>query len=107
MALSSADCRAKIAEFKTIKTELLGIIDGIDGYISEFSGISTYLEDLIVNGEPIDKEQLSNMSVSLEKIKGNFQSVVKECEQRIQEYTNLFYEALAREREAKRNSLRR
>ena len=97
MELSSNECQKKIEEFQTIKDKLTPIISDFDLYISDSHNISVYLEDLVIDNEPLDKQVLSDMSAALTSSKDIVQSIIYECNVRISYYEVLYLRAKARE----------
>ena len=95
--LSSAECQKMIDMYESIRTQVLGLF----GFLSECNKTvgecKTYTDEIIIDDEPVDKGELTQLSLALDGFKKTFNTVIGECESMISKYTALKAEALIRE----------
>lgn len=103
---SSTYYAGKIAEFETVKANVSGLFGSLDSCADAVSKASGYAKELVISGKTFDNGKCEQLSNSLSSVRGDLKSIVSECDTKIQEYTNLYNAAVAREKkEAEKNSV--
>ena len=95
--ISSAECQAMIDMYESIKTQVIGLFGFLSDCDKTVSECKTYTDEIIIDDEPVDKGELTQLSLALEGFKKTFNTVIGECETMISKYTALKEEALKRE----------
>ena len=98
--MSSSECQAMIDKYQGIKAKILGLFDYLSECSSSIIECEPYLNEVNIDGEPIDKGKLGELSSTINGFKDAFSTIVAECESLIQKYTAMKAEALRREAEA-------
>lgn len=102
--MSSTEYAAKITELKNAKNA----ISDLNNPLSECKIATTkgekIVKELIICGEPMDKEKLSATSKTLSDISDDFDSIITDCNNLITKYEELYQQALATEEEARKKS---
>lgn len=100
--MSSSEYKAKVDEFMALKAQLLGLSGVTDSSTSAVTKSREYLDEIIICGEPIDKGVLSGTITTLvENIADTIDQLIRECQTKIDEYTDLYNAALKAEQEAR------
>lgn len=100
--MNSSEYKAKIDEFMTLKGQLMSLSGVTDSSASAVAKSREYLDEIIICGEPIDKGVLSgNVTTLVENIADTIDQLIRECQVKIDEYTDLYNAALKAEQEAR------
>ncbi len=105
---SSAVYKQKIDEFTNMKAQLSGLLGPIETCTSSVTKSKEYLENIVICGETIDKGVLSgNVGTTVNSISDLVNTLINECQTKINEYTDLYNAALKAEQEAAEREARR
>lgn len=102
---SSSFYKGKIDEFNNLKAQLLSLLAKVDNSTLALNKSRSYLDNIVICGEPIDKGVLqNNVSTTINDISDTIDNLISECGTKVNEYTELYYAAVeAENREARRN----
>lgn len=96
--MSSAECLAMIEKYKSVIQQIGGLYD----YLSTCNGLveqcNSTMKDTQISGETMDHGKLEEISNAITTLRSAFDTIIAECQIKIEEYTALYYEALERER---------
>lgn len=97
---SSDYCRLMISQYTEAKGKVEALLEPLGTCSSAVASGIPYMEAMIMNGEQIDKGQLSNISVKLSKIADDFAAIIAECSQKISYWSDELAAAIEREKAA-------
>ena len=103
---SSAYYKTKITELENIRDQVRGILPYFEPSEEVLTKSQKYIEEITINGEPIDQGKLCDICSALKNTESDLQSIIKECTERIFEYTTLYNQAVARENAAREEAAR-
>lgn len=105
---SSAYYKQKIDEFTALKNQLTGLLAPIETCSSSVAKSRSYLDNIIICGNPIDKEVISGtIEPTVKNMSSIVQTLISECQTKINEYTDLYNKALKKEQEEAERAARR
>ena len=84
-------------KYESVKSQVQNALAYFDGCSTCISESSNFLKDLIIDGKSFDDDNLIKDNSKLNAAKGNLQSIINECNEKIAYYNNLYNEALNRE----------
>ena len=102
--MSSSECLAMKNKYEDVKTKIQGVIGFFDDCSNSIMETSSFLHDLIVCGKTFDDGKLEESNGLLGTSKNNLQTIIDECNEKIDFYESEYNKALARERELARVS---
>ena len=103
---SSSYCQSKIIEYGSIKSNVEDLYHYFDDCISVVNDpILTDVDEVTVNGSSIldsldGSLSMSQISLELSDCKSKLSTIASECSSKIEEYTFLMEEAIARENQS-------
>lgn len=100
---SSSYYKGKIDEFVALGESLSALSDDITTCGTSVTKGVTYLGAIIICNEPIDKKVLgNNVAKTLDDISDTLKTLVAECNTKIEDYTDLYNDALKQEQRKKK-----
>lgn len=100
--MTSSECLSMKRKYEGVKTKIQGVLGYFDDCSSSILETSSFLQELIISGKTFDDDKLKNDNTSLENSKNDLQSIIGECNEKIEYYQQEYDKALARERERER-----
>lgn len=97
MLSSSSYYRNKIEEYKNIMSQISGLFSYSANCSALVQGGSSYMEGLIISGEPIDKGNIAKLSSTLGSIDDALNTIIAECMSKISENEGLLQQAIVKE----------
>lgn len=98
--MSSEYCAQMVAAYTAAREQLVALSSSLSGCIESLPIAMGYTDKMIVNGITIDKGKLKQVSISLDKLKDAFETVIGECDGKIAEWQAALEAALKAEAEA-------
>jgi len=98
--MTSLECLRMKEKYENVKSQVQNAIGYFDGCSSSILETSNFLKDLIIDGKTFDDDKILNDNDKLNNAKSNLQSIISECNEKINYYDRLYKEALNRERTA-------
>lgn len=95
--MTSAECKNKINRYCELKTSLSNLKEIIGNCKDNITSCSSYVGDLIINNESIDKDVLTTSASGLSDCCSKIQQAIVECDGKIDFYTLSYKLALASE----------
>lgn len=96
--MTSRECLEMKKAYENVKDKIQNAIGYFDGCSSSILESASYLQDLIIDGKTFDDDKLNEDNSKLGDAKSNLQSIINECNEKIDHYERLYNEALNRER---------
>lgn len=96
--MTSFDCLEMKEKYESVKTKIQGVIVSFDDCSNSIMETSSFLQDLIVCGKTFDDGKLEDDNTLLGIAKNNLQSIIEECNEKIDFYEKKYKEELTRER---------
>ena len=103
--MSSSYYNSKVTELENIKTQVRGVLGKFDSCDAVLTKSQKYIDEITINGEAIDQGKLSEVSNTFKNAESDLNTVISECNRKIEEYNALYRQALsyeAAQREAER-----
>ena len=105
---SSAYYKQKVDEFTNLKAQLSGLLGPVETCVGSITKSRSYLDNIVICGEPVDKGVLGgNVGTTVNDIGDLIETLISECQTKINEYTDLYDAALKAEQEAAEREARR
>ena len=98
--MSSSECLAMKNKYENVRSQVQNALAYFDGCSTCILESSNFLKDVIIDGKSFDDDNLVKDNSKLNGAKGNLQSIINECNEKITYYNDLYNEALNRERAA-------
>jgi hypothetical protein len=99
---SSSYYKQAVEELKAIKAQVQGVLGQFDSCESVLTKSKKYIEEITINGEAIDQGKLGEVTNILKNAESDLQTIINECNAKIEDYSALYRQALAAEEAARR-----
>lgn len=104
--MSSTYYKSKVTELENIKNQVKGVLGYFDSCEATLIKSQKYIDEITINGETIDQGKLSEVSSTFKNAESDLNTIIAECNRKIEEYNSLYRQALAYE-EAQREAARK
>jgi hypothetical protein len=105
--MSSSYYKSKITEIENIRTQVKGVLGNFDSCDAVLVKSQKYIDEITINGETIDQGKLLEVSNTFKDAESDLNTIITECNQKLEEYNSLYRQALASEEAARERERQR
>jgi hypothetical protein len=95
--MSSSYYKTKITQLEQIRSQIKGILGSFDSCEAVLTKSQTYIDEITINGETIDQGKLTEVSSTFKNAESDLNTIISECNRKIEEFNSLYRQALAYE----------